>query len=140
MMIRRIFFLIIVFTLFSCEPPIVEKVIETHPDNAPKLVEYFQEIDGKEVLVEQKEFHPNGQFKMGGQFLNGKRTGNWEAYFEDGKTQSIGEFIDGERTGIVKVYFPTGKLYYEGQYENGKEAGHWKFYNEAGKLVNEKDF
>lgn len=137
---KNIVFIVAMTILFSCETPIIEKVDTKHPSNTPKRVLYYQEIDGKEVLIEEKQYYDNQQFKMGGKFLNEKREGKWEAYFEDGQVQSIGEFKDGKRTGEAKVYFPNGQLRYEGQYEKDKEIGHWKFYNEQGKLVTEKDF
>lgn len=139
-MVQRILFLIFTLALFSCETPIQEKIEETHPDNTPKKVSYYQEIDGKEQLVKQKEFHLNGQLKMSGKLKDGKRDGKWMAYFEDGKPQSEGFFSDGKRAGMAKVYFPNGQLRYEGKYEANKEIGHWKFYNEKGELVKEKDF
>jgi len=139
---KKIIFLIIsVSVLFSCgTTPAEERVIETFDNDTPKIVNYVQQIDGKEEIVAQKAFFENGQLKMEGKLLKGKRNGVWKAYFEDGKIQSEGEFKDGVSTGISKVYYPNGQLRYEGQYKNNKETGHWKFYNEEGKLVNEKGF
>jgi antitoxin component YwqK of YwqJK toxin-antitoxin module len=137
---KRVIYLLLIISFVGCQNPIVEKVEETYPDNQAKKISYFQEIDGKEIKVEEKYFHPNGKLKMGGKFLNGRRGGEWKAYFNNTQLQSLGTFKNGIQTGETKVYFPNGKLRYEGQYENSKEAGHWKFYNEAGKLVKEKDF
>jgi len=139
-MIQRISFLLFTLFLFSCQPQIKEKVEETHPDNKPKLINYYQEVNGNDELIEQKEFHLNGQLKMSGKFVNEKRDGKWMAYFDNGKPQSQGIFIDGKRTGSAKVYFANGKLRYEGEYKDDKEFGHWKFYNEKGELIKEKDF
>jgi antitoxin component YwqK of YwqJK toxin-antitoxin module len=126
--------------LFGCESPIIEKVDSKHPNGEKKKVSFYQEIESKEVLVEEKYYHDNGKFKMGGKFKDELREGEWNAYFENEQLQSEGFFKAGKRFGIAKVYFPNGKLRYEGQYENDKEVGHWKFYNESGKLVDEKDF
>ncbi len=140
--IQQTLLLTIMCLLLSCNPPptINKKVIATYPNKQPKTVNYIQKIDGKEVVVEQKEYYENGQLKMGGKLTNGKMNGIWKAYFENGKLQSEGEFINGLRTGLGKVYYPSGKLFYEGSYKNGKETGHWKFYNKKGKLAKEKDF
>lgn len=128
------------FVLLACQETRIEKVEETHDNQQPKLVSYYQLIDGKEVKVEEKEFYANGQIKMSGSLENGLREGEWKAYFEDGKLQSEGFFKAGKRTGIAKVYFPNGKLRYEGQYEDNKQSGHWKFYNQKGTLLTEKDY
>jgi len=137
---NRIIYLLVALFLLACENPIIEKIEETYPDNQPKKISFFQEQDGKEVIVEEKHFHKNGKFKMGGKFLNGKREGAWEAYFNNDQIQSIGTFKDGKRVGEAKIYFSNGQLRYEGQYEEDKEVGHWKFYNEQGELINEQDY
>lgn len=138
---RTVFIMILLSVLFfACDAPIIEKVDSKYPNNEPKKITYYQEIDGKEVLVEEKNLFDNGKFKMGGKFKDGLREGEWKAYFENEQLQSEGVFKGGKRYGIAKVYYPNGKLRYEGQYENDKEVGHWKFYNEGGKLVKEQDF
>ncbi|PCJ28526.1 MAG: hypothetical protein COA97_00825 [Flavobacteriales bacterium] len=137
---NRIIYLISIIFLIACESPLIKKIDSTYPNNASKKISYFQEIDGKEMKVEEKYFHQNGKLKMNGKFLNGKREGEWVAYFNNEQLQSIGTFKNGYRVGEAKVYFPNGQMRYEGQYENDKEVGHWKFYNEQGKLVKEEDF
>lgn len=129
-----------ILALVACENPIIEKIEESYPDNQAKKISFFQEVDGKEVKVEEKHFHPNGKLKMTGKFLNRKREGEWKAYFNNDQLQSLGTFKNGIQTGKSKVYFPNGELRYEGQYENDKKIGHWKFYNEQGKLIKEEDF
>lgn len=138
--LKNILILFISITLFACEPPVTEKIVSKHPNGEKKKVEFFKEIEGEEVLIEEKHYHDDGKFKMGGKFKDGLRDGEWKAYFQNGQLQSEGVFKAGKRFGIAKVYFPNGQLRYEGQYENDKEIGQWKFYNEKGKLVNEKDY
>ena len=137
---KGVIYLLLLTMFFSCDSPIIEKIEDKYPNKEPKLVSYYKSEDGKEIKVEEQHFHENGQLKMSGKFLNGKRDGEWNAYFADGKIQSQGAFKEGKRNGLAKVYFPNGQLRYEGQYENNKEIGHWKFYNEEGKLIDEKDF
>ncbi len=133
-------FLTISLFLFACESPIIEKIDSKYPNGEKKKVSLYQEVEGKEVLVEETHYHDNGKFKMGGKFKDGKREGEWNAYFANDQLQSEGVFKAGKRYGIARVYYPNGKLRYEGQYENDKEVGHWKFYNEKGILVDEKDY
>jgi len=139
---KELLFLILFLpVLFSCEaPPVKEKVEATYDNGQPKMVNYVQEINGKEEIVEQKFYFKNGKIKMEGKLSKGKRDGMWKAYFEDGILQSEGEFENDMRTGLAKVYRPNGKLMYEGQYKDDEEVGHWIFYNEEGKIVKEKDF
>ena len=124
----------------ACEAPIIEKIEETYPGKEKKKVCYYQEKNGKEIIVEEKYFHQNGELKMSGKFENGEREGEWNAYFENKQLQSAGTFKEGLRTGEAKIYFPNGQLRYEGFYEKNEQVGHWKFYDEDGKLVQEKDY
>lgn len=127
-------------SLIACEAPIKEVVRESYPNNQAKLIEYVQDIAGEEVVVDQKTYFENGQFKMGGKLEDGKREGMWVAYFENGNLQSKGDFKAGNRDGIAMVYYPNTQLMYKGQYKKDKKVGAWKFYNKQGELVKEEDF
>ena len=137
---KHILFLVILWSLFSCQNPIQEKVKETHANNEPRVVNYVQEINGEEVILEQKEFYQNGELKIRGELKEGEKHGEWNAYFKNGQPQSIGDFVEGKRMGRAIVYFRNGNIRYEGEYKNDKKVGHWKFYNQKGKLIKEKEF
>ena len=51
---KRIFYLFIVLTLFSCESPITEKIKRTYPNKQPEQINYFQVQNGKEVKIKEK--------------------------------------------------------------------------------------
>jgi antitoxin component YwqK of YwqJK toxin-antitoxin module len=137
---KKLVYLLPLLFLMACQSAAIEKIEETYPDNAKKVVRFYQEKRGKEILQEEKHFYQNGKLKMNGKFLNGKRDGEWKSYFANDQIQSIGSFINGIRTGEVKVYRPNGTLIYEGFYKEGKQFGHWKFYTSAGQLANEEDY
>ncbi|MGB0886672.1 MAG: toxin-antitoxin system YwqK family antitoxin [Vicingaceae bacterium] len=137
---KKLFYLLPLLVLIACGNTVVEKVEQTYPDNAKKLVRFYQLDNDKEVLVEEKQYHQNGALKMGGNFLNGKREGEWKAFFDNKQLQSEGTFKKGIRIGKAKVYYPNGVVRYEGAYENDKEVGVWKFYDEDGKLLKEEEF
>lgn len=136
---KKLFFIIFSIILVSCES-ITEEVEGTYPNNQAKKISYYKSVEGEKIKVEVKEFYLDGQLKMGGKFLDGKRTGEWKAYFEDGKLQSEGAFLKGKRTGKGKVFYPSGTLRYEGEYKDGIKTGHWKFYDSQGNLAEEKDY
>lgn len=138
---QKITYLLIVLALIACNnSPIKEVVKESYPNGKVKYVEYLQEINGKEQIVEERAFFDNGKFKMGGKLKDGKREGVWLANFYNGKVQSEGEYKAGIKTGETKVYYDNGNLMYEGRYKADKKVGVWKFYNKTGKLVNEQRF
>jgi antitoxin component YwqK of YwqJK toxin-antitoxin module len=84
--------------------------------------------------------YPNGKKKMEGSFANGKRIGNWMAWYENGILWSQGNYIDGKRNGYSALYYPDGKLRAEGAYKNDKRIGQWSFYGEDGSLVKEINY
>ena len=137
---RFIFLIGLIVSIVACKKQVIEKVESTYDNGDKKKVCYYEKDGDKEVIVEEKQYHKNGEFKMGGKFKEGLRDGEWKAYFDNGKLQSEGFFKSGKREGMAKVYFPNGQLMYEGQYKDDKQVGHWKFYNEQGKLVNEKEY
>ena len=76
-------------------------------------------------------FDKNGNVKRAGKFdENGKKTGEWKYYFEDGTLQATVNFVNGISEGEIRnYYFRTGKLWEIGHYKNGKKAGEWKAYH-----------
>lgn len=137
---KKLFYLVIIFGLMACESPVIQRVEEAYPGEEPKKICYYQEQNGYEIKIEEQQFYQNGDIKMSGKFVNGKREGVWNAYFQNKQIQSSGTFKDGLRIGEAKVYFPNGQLRYKGFYDKNKKTGHWNFYTEEGKLSQEKEY
>jgi hypothetical protein len=83
---------------------------------------------------------PNGNVKMQGNYKDGKRQGEWQSFFENGKINSDEIFVDGQTNGKVTVYYENGKKRYEGENNNGKLNGVWNYWDENGKLVRSVDY
>ena len=83
---------------------------------------------------------PNGNVKMQGNYKDGKRQGEWQSFFENGKMNSDEIFIDGQTNGKVTVYYENGKKRYEGENNNGKLSGVWNYWDEKGKLTRSVDY
>ncbi|MGP8216248.1 MAG: toxin-antitoxin system YwqK family antitoxin [Bacteroidia bacterium] len=84
--------------------------------------------------------YPNGVVKMQGNYKDGKRTGEWQSFYPDGKLNSDEYFTDGQTEGNVVVYFENGQKMYEGQNHNGKMVGVWRYWNERGQPTSTKDY
>lgn len=74
-----------------------------------------------------------------GEFIDGKREGNWKIYVLEDKTfkkilQKVGSFIKGEQVGLFKYFYPSGNIGVEGKYVSNKLDGEVKSYYEDGKL------
>src|SRR5690554_7246255 len=62
----------------------------------------------------------------------GKRTGIWKYYSEQGTELSITLYKQGLRDGHIIVKHPNGAIHYSGEYLNDEPIGEWKFYDEQG--------
>lgn len=127
----------VAFAMTACSNKLTEKVEAQYESGKPQRVSFY---DRHGSCVKETEYYENGQVKMEGEILDGKREGAWTAYFEDGRVQSKGIFHEGLRTGAATVYQPNGNLYMEGEYKDGKHCGKWKFYDEQGNLLREDDY
>ena len=83
---------------------------------------------------------PNGTVKMQGNYKDGKRTGEWQSFYQNGKLNSDEYFVDGQTDGKVTVYYENGQKMYEGENHNGKLAGIWNYWDEKGKLTKTTDY
>lgn len=129
---------ILLFGLYSCGP---DKVIESTYDNGnPKVVKYYETIDGKKQVVKEEVYYENSNKKMEGEYINEKRNGKWSAWYEDGQLWSEGDYKEGKREGIGMVYHPNGKKYIESMYTQDEKTGKWRFYDSSGALLKEVDF
>ena len=94
----------------------------------------------------------------------GKRSGIWFGYHDDGGVKYSGEFIDGKETGIFKyydyngnlviqlkyvengvrsqatLYYSNGALKSKGEYLNKAKHGSWLYYNLEGNIVGKENF
>lgn len=115
-----------VFMLVSCSEDNIETE-ETPVKEEPESL--VTEVDGLYT-----EWYPGRkQIKIKGRKnKDGKRTGIWKMYAEQGYELSIAVYKDGEMNGHIVVYHPNGAIHYSGEYDMGERVGEWKFYNENG--------
>ena len=107
-------------------------------------------IHGKSV-----SFHKNGEIRSEIDMKDGKNTGSYKQYrengilfkhrekngmmkyfFEDGVLNCEGKTEDNneKRIGFWKHYYKTGNLFYEGDYIEGEKNGIFKYYHENKKI------
>jgi uncharacterized protein len=135
---KFLFSALIAALLFACSGPTIKK--EKYDNGRIKSEKTYQKIDGKEQLVKEVQYHPNGKKYIEGGFKNELRDGHWVSYYDDGKLWSEGGFVKGESHGKRTVYHPNGKKYYEGSFNMGKRSGVWVFYDENGNKVKEVNY
>lgn len=135
---KNIFFITIIVLFFAaCKSGPEKKVVSEHPNGKPKDVEYYEEKDGKEVLVKQELYYESGVLKYSLSIKDGKKHGLCTYYFENGEKWSEQYFENDISHGDHKLYHPNGEVSTIGQFENGKCHGTWLFYNETGEQIKE---
>ncbi|HEX4958876.1 MAG TPA: hypothetical protein VFV46_11910 [Lacibacter sp.] len=86
-------------------------------------------------------FYPGGALRSEGSFdANGKRTGVWKFYFENGKLKSEDTYDNGKLNGLVTEYFENGNLRYKSAYADDKLVGVKEIYHPNGKLAGRENF
>ena len=131
--------LLVFIVLFSaCSRTVVKK--ENYDDGKIKSEKTYKKINGKEQLIKEVQYHPNGNKYMEGNYTDELRDGHWVSWYSNGTVWSEGDFVKGESHGRRTVYFTNGSKYYEGNYNMGKRTGLWVFYDETGNKVKEVNY
>lgn len=81
-----------------------------------------------------REFYPNGQKFVEGQFVKGKQDGDWVYYFDNGKVQRTVHFTAGKPDGSWDVFNAEGVVIAKRGFKDGKRDGTWVVYDDTGKL------
>jgi len=72
-----------------------------------------------------------GNLMMEGNYVNGKRNGEFKFYYADGNIESTGKFLNGKRNGKWGYNYPNGLLEkgferITGQFKDSLKSGVWK--------------
>ena len=129
---------LIAMIIAGCGP---KKVVEsTYENGNPKVVKYYEKVDGKRQVIKEVIYYENNVRKMEGDYENEARTGRWQVWYNDGNLWSTGEYKAGKRHGPGMVYHRNGKTYIESYYTEDEKTGKWRFFDTTGKVVKEVDF
>jgi len=114
------------------------KVVASFEDDTPQVVFFYKVDEDGEQTHEQvgiAEYYPNKQERLGGAMKNGKREGQWYAFFPDGSVQTEAYYVDGLEQGDYIVYRSNGNPIFKGHYDLGICDGIWYWYDETGKQI-----
>lgn len=67
-----------------------------------------------------------------GQFLFGKKTGQWSYFFPGGAERASGQYSKGQKSGAWTFYHSNGQVRAEGNYRNDEKDGVWTSYYSSG--------
>ena len=95
--------------------------------------------EGRETGV-WTTYYENGQKSSSGLFVSGNREGNWQWWYDNGQLKDEGKFDKGRETGIWTSYYNNGAKSGEGEFKEGKREGHWTWWRENGEVWRETDY
>jgi len=78
-----------------------------------------------------------GALQSEGDFVNGKKEGEWKFYYSSGKLSSIGKYENDEPSGLWMYYFEDGTISSKGEFVEGKRNGYWSTLNNDRSLKSE---
>ncbi|HBK72475.1 MAG TPA: hypothetical protein DDZ39_12620 [Flavobacteriaceae bacterium] len=85
---------------------------------------------------EKKTFWDNGNLKsITIHDQNGKKTGEWNWYFETGDLKKTGSYVEGEKTGTWNEYYYNGERKKRTYYTNGLITEKSSYYENGRKMV-----
>jgi antitoxin component YwqK of YwqJK toxin-antitoxin module len=97
------------------EQPIINGVrINQYDDDGRKQGYWEEEYGG-----DSTEWY-DGEVNAKGNYINDKKDGYWEYYWDTGELFKQGTYKDGKKDGIWEEYFKDGEFWYEGEWDNGK--------------------
>jgi antitoxin component YwqK of YwqJK toxin-antitoxin module len=130
--------------IFLDEP---EQVAEPTIVNREKLQEKYEDTGNIRIEREvarfsdnhyeadgiYREYYPNGQVFVEGQYKRGRQNGEWLYYFDNGKLNRKATFVDGLPDGSREIFRADGTLLAKRGFKDGKRDGEWITYDKSGK-------
>ena len=87
-----------------------------------------------------ESYHPNGQLKIVGDLLDGKKVGNWIEYYLSGIKKSEGQFADGKKDGPWVYYFLNANIKEKQFFIDGHKDGLWEKFDVHGTVVQTESY
>jgi antitoxin component YwqK of YwqJK toxin-antitoxin module len=114
------------------EKPFTGKIYSLYP-NTKDTAEITGYNAGREHGI-WKEFFANGLLKEKREFRDGLKTGEFLAWWENGKQRLAYNFINDEYEGTCREWNPDGLLVKEMNYKRGHEEGPQQWWYDNGKI------
>lgn len=98
-----------------------------HPDGEKKTTgAYINDLpDGPWIW-----WHANGKEEKKGKYVRGKQTGSWTTWYDSGARHEEGDYLQGRRQGTWTVWFESGRKQSSGIYHVGMKSAEWVYYKD----------
>ncbi len=104
------------------------------------------QLEQKGIYIEGKKnglfevYYDNGQLKRKGNYRDGNADGLPEWYHKNGQVEQKGRYIEGKKHGLFEVYHENGQLEHKGNFVRGKASGLWEIYQDNGQLKAKQNY
>jgi len=78
------------------------------------------------------EHYPNGQLRMEGFYIDGKKDGTFKWWYESGQLGLLESFVAHQKDGVSQLWHGNGQLKQEAKYKNNKRRGSVQYWDEQG--------
>ncbi len=113
-------------------------------ENGQLYTERTERVAGERERVRvgaMRAFWEDGKPRLeGGYDDQGRLSGHWLYYFENGVLEREGDYLEGKHTGDWVENWPNGKRRYEGFYHVGLREGLWRTWHENGARESEGEY
>lgn len=105
----------------------------TNGDGSIKSISYYKNGNPDSIY---KAWYPDGTMQLEGRYdKDGKRTGTWKTYWENGQLSETEQFEKGELTGKDTQYNEDGSLDKEMDFKKNELNGEYKIYADNNQLA-----
>jgi antitoxin component YwqK of YwqJK toxin-antitoxin module len=119
------------------EPSLVghETVREQYEDGRVRLEREVAKFSDNHFEADgvYREFYPNGNKFVEGQYRRGRQEGEWTFWFDNGQLNRKATYSNGQPDGSWEVFRADGTLAAKRSFKNGLRHGEWIAYDDTGK-------
>ena len=118
-------------------PSMVDRTVQSDkfPDGKLRIERQVAKYSDNHYVADgfYREYYPNGQKFVDGQYKAGRPDGQWTYWYDNGTQNRQITFKDGQPDGSWEVHRADGTLMAARSFKNGKRDGVWTIYDDTGK-------
>jgi antitoxin component YwqK of YwqJK toxin-antitoxin module len=118
-------------------PSMVDRTVQSDkfPDGKLRIERQVAKYSDNHYVADgfYREYYPNGQKFVDGQYKGGRPDGQWTYWYDNGTQNRQITFKDGQPDGSWEVHRADGTLMAARSFKNGKRDGVWTIYDDTGK-------
>ncbi|MDR1762315.1 MAG: hypothetical protein LBR55_07680 [Bacteroidales bacterium] len=138
---RNLIIISILCFLFACSENLEKRIVSTHPNENPAVIEYYQKDSSITFPPKIVRFYINGE-KQEETYYNkaGLKQGTHTFWFANGEKMLEEEFDNDVLHGKALYWNENGTKSYEAYFSYGVPTGTWRYFDRDGRLQKEQKF